>query len=71
MTQVISQIDGAAYPTPKLTQLTSDLKALLVENLNLIDKKSSTPSIVVTLSSTNALIEEINQLIQVEQARIN
>lgn len=70
METLVAQIDSADYPTPKLAQLTADLKALLIDNLSLLDKKVSNPSIVVTLSSSDDLIADINQLIEVEQVRI-
>lgn len=71
LSQVISQIESVEYPTSELTQLTSDLKALLIENFNFIETKISTPSMVITLSSTSSLIEEINRLIELEQVRID
>ncbi|WP_371924498.1 AAA family ATPase [Pseudomonas sp. FSL R10-0765] len=64
-------MESVEYPTSELTQLTSDLKALLIENFNFIETKISTPSMVITLSSTSSLIEEINRLIELEQVRID
>jgi len=68
---LISQIDSSTYPNAKLTQLTSELKAVLIENIRLIEDKLRTPSIAVTLVSSTDLIVQINELISVEQVGID
>ena len=68
--QLLSQMDATTYPDAELTELTSELKALVISNLRLIEDKIRTPSTSVELAPTAAKVIEINALIAVEQARI-
>ncbi|WP_409281126.1 AAA family ATPase [Pseudomonas defluvii] len=69
--QILSQIEGVTYPNALLTELTSELKALVISNLRLVEDKLRTPSTSVELVPTAAKVIEINALIAVEQARID
>ena len=69
--QILSQIEGVTYPNTLLTELTSELKALIISNLRLVEDKLRTPSTSVELALTAAKVIEINALIAVEQARID
>lgn len=69
--QTLQRLRGPSYQQPSFQLAISNLSAALQRNVQTIEKKIASPSIVVELESSLGLIDVLNECIAVEQEKID